>query len=462
MPRQNSPRTALAKLLEAAPLPIYAIDGQRRIVFCNSAAASWIGVAVEGLVGRRVAYHSSDSLQSEGGIAAGLCPPPSVFAGQSVRGHVSSLTSEGILVYRTAEFVPLALEPGADELGLDQSETSGGVVVFLGATDLQSSDLIASSEPHDLHRQIREARRQWADLYQIAALVGDSLPAQKFRRQANVAAKSGGSAILTGPSGSGKEYTAKAIYYARGDNASCRLATIDAEALDEELLEWTCKPLLSESPQPLTIILEQLDQLDPAAQSKLVEMFEASRGPLQVLATTAFQLDSLREQQKLAPALDSFLTGLVLELPPLRNRLEDLPAIAQVMLEQVNAQAGERQVEGFREETLDQMRLYEWPRNLDELREVVAAAHRAARSPWLRPEDLPTLLHHAVTDAVLPSRQVEPINLDEHLAEIERELIEEALQRAKGNKAQAARLLGLTRPKLYRRLENLGMADEPA
>jgi DNA-binding NtrC family response regulator len=90
----------------------------------------------------------------------------------------------------------------------------------------------------------------------------------------------------------------------------------------------------------------------------------------------------------------------------------------------------------------------------------VAEAHRHAEGPEIDADDLPRRLQLAARAAARPPRAEETIILDEFLGRVERELVRRALDRAKGNKARAARLLGMTRPRLYRRLEQLGLLDE--
>ena len=119
-----------------------------------------------------------------------------------------------------------------------------------------------------------------------------------------------------------------------------------------------------------------------------------------------------------------------------------------------------KQVGSLRADALDQLALYTWPGELDELREVIAAAHAACESHEITPADLPAVVHHASQAASQRRTSPERIVLDELLAKIEREAIERALAQANGNKTEAAELLGMTRPRLYRRLVQLGLVSE--
>jgi DNA-binding NtrC family response regulator len=155
-------------------------------------------------------------------------------------------------------------------------------------------------------------------------------------------------------------------------------------------------------------------------------------------------------------ALAGQLSTITIELPALAERKEDLPLLAQSFLEEVNARGG-KQVAGFTGEALDLLCEYSWPENLDELSAVVRQAHERSQGAEVAARNLGETIHCSAGAKVHPPRVDETIVLGEFLASVEKELIARALKRAKGNKTKAAKLLGLTRPRLYRRLVQLGM-----
>ena len=146
-------------------------------------------------------------------------------------------------------------------------------------------------------------------------------------------------------------------------------------------------------------------------------------------------------------------------MPALAERREDVPLLAQALLEEINAE-GKKQLRGFTPETLDSLAAYPWPGNIDELAAMVREAHERAEGLLIGPGDLPKRIHLAAVAARHPRRELEPIDLEKHLSGIELELIERTLRLAKGNKTKAAKLLGLTRPRLYRRMVQLGLERE--
>jgi DNA-binding NtrC family response regulator len=202
--------------------------------------------------------------------------------------------------------------------------------------------------------------------------------------------------------------------------------------------------------------LTDVDSLPHEVQPELLRIM-ISRAPIRVISTSTVPLVKATVpefSQELALALST----LVIEVPSLRDRQEDIPVLAQALLEQQNA-AGGRQVRGFSTDALDQLAAYAWPGNLTQLAEVVRAAHAAAGGLEITPGELPERIRFASEPQRVSRRRAEPIVLAEFLAKVEAELITRALRRAKGNKARAAKLLGMTRPRLYRRMVQLGLAE---
>jgi DNA-binding NtrC family response regulator len=160
-------------------------------------------------------------------------------------------------------------------------------------------------------------------------------------------------------------------------------------------------------------------------------------------------------------ALLDAISTMTIQIPPLVDRLEDLPILAQYFLEACN-RASSKQVGSLRSDALESLALYSWPGELDQLRETIEAAHAASTSHEITAADLPPIFYQAFRAATHRRREPERIVLDELLAAIEKEAIVRALAQAGGNKSVAATLLGMTRPRLYRRLVQLGLAREEA
>ena len=192
-------------------------------------------------------------------------------------------------------------------------------------------------------------------------------------------------------------------------------------------------------------------------QPDLLRWLDSVPPNLRVISTSVEPLETLAQRGEFRPDLAQRLSTLVIHLPPLTERREDIPPLAQMFLEDLNAQGG-KQLRGFKPEALDHFALYDWPGQVDELAAAVRQAFAQAEGFEIACSDLPKQLHLAAEAARFPRLPPPvPIDLEQFLAQVEAELIDRALRQAKGNKSQAARLLGMTRPRLYRRMVQLGL-----
>jgi DNA-binding NtrC family response regulator len=447
----------LARLLESAPQPVYVLDDELRIVFANEACRAWLGAGAEGLLGRRCVYHSGMELAGPEEVAAHLCPPPDVLLGQGMAASVARVAEQG-LVYRAARFVPFGFS----------AEEPLGVVAILAPGDAAEPQLPQAAaekgESLDLHEHVRRFRRQAAFRYDLGQLIGVSPAMRRARAQAELAVGTRASVLLIGPAGSGRRHVAEAIHYAAGPDSIGAILPLECSLLGAELIHTTLQVVTSDEvlrgqAGRGALLLVDADQLPAESQGPMAAAVSAANFPLRILATVTQPLAEAVRRGRYRDDLAALLSTLVIELPPLAQRREDVPLLAQAFLEEINARGG-RQLAGFTPEALDRLDTYAWPGNAAELAQVVTESHLRAAGLKITPDDLPERFRLAAEAAARPRRKDETIVLGEFLARIERELIRRALARAKGNKAKAARLLGLNRPRLYRRMQHLGLLEE--
>lgn len=461
MSSQRVHTTGLARLLNSASQPVYVLDGELTIVFLNRAAQEWVGTG-EALLGRRCTYHSGPTVDPLDAAAAGLCPPPRVFSGEVAVATVSRLAEDGRRIERRARFFPLGTEAEAllaVVAILDAEDQSPGPADTAQAAEAEEPDSIA------LHELVRRFRQEAAARYRADRLIGQGPAMQLARRQVELAADSRSSVLLVGPSGSGRQHLAAAIHYGAAHAASSvgPLASLDCSLLGADLPEAVAALMAKGKPSgeqaaPGTMLLHRIDEISTDIQVELAGFFVRRPCPWRLMATAAEPLMELARRGAFRRDLAAALSTMVIELPPLVQRRDDLPLLAQLFLEELNA-GGARQIGGFTPAALDLLDSYAWPGNLDELAQVVAEAHRQAAAREIDVGDLPERLRLVGRAAAYPRRPEETIVLEEYLGRVERELIRRALARAKGNKARAARLLGMTRPRLYRRMVQLGLEE---
>jgi DNA-binding NtrC family response regulator len=439
----------LAGLLDDSLAPVYVLDEDRRIVYCNPACARWVGISAAGLLGQRCVYHSETDDGSASAIAAGLCPPPKAFSGQPQAAIVSCLARDGTPVFRRGHFLPLS----------DGQDESAAVVAVLESSDCSSEAIAAAGDADaQLHEQLRRFRRQAAARYRADGLLGNSPAMVRARAQIELAATSGANTLVLGPQGSGKDHAAKAIHYQARENPT--LMPLDCAVLEANLLRAALRALWSPSAAvkdaAATLILRDVDCMPLEAQTDLVELLGADSRRVRVISTATRPLCEVVAGELFIPALACTLATITIELVPLCQRLEDLPIVAQAFLEEANKSSA-KQVGGFTGEALDRLAAHTWPGNVDELAAVVRESHERASAGEITARDLPNAIQWAAQAGAHPPRADESIVLGEFLAKVEKELIARAMRRAKNNKSKAARLLGLTRPRLYRRLIQLGL-----
>jgi len=315
----------------------------------------------------------------------------------------------------------------------------------------------------ELHERLRQWRRQWARRYRADRLVGESLAMRGVRAQVEAAvAASRASVLVVGPPGSGRQHVATTIHYAAASEVSGPLVPLACSVLGGEPMHSAIRSMAVRTrpegePAPGCLLFCDVDQLAIEVQAELAAVLARQSHPPRLMATARHSLLGLARRGEFRADLATLLSTIVIELPGLAERREDIPLLAQALLEDLNSR-GEKQVGGFTPEALDRLAAYAWPGNVDELAQAVAEAHGRAEGVEIGPVDLPQRLHLAAEAMAHRPRKEETIVLDEFLARVERELIARALERSKHNKAKAARLLGLTRPRLYRRMVQLGLA----
>lgn len=463
----------LSRLLESSSRPIYAVDSERRVAFCNRALADWLGLDPARIVGRLVEYHSeptndSDAGHPSTGVLADLCPPPAALAGVPCGGTIGCVARGGRLVHRRAEFIPLP----ANDVAI-AGRAAIALLVILATSDMSADELAAelSDEPttDELHRAIRRFRRSQIAKYSIESLLGECPGMRKVRAQIAAAAASRANVLVRGPQGSGRAHVARAIHYQAPVEVAGALVTLDCAVVSEDLLRRTLDAFrnAADTERRATLLVLNLEQLSTALQSQLLPIAKSSSPAMRIVATAiavserhlAGDVESVSSAPVIQPSLQHAVSTISIDVPALDDRAEDLPLLAQSFLEQCN-RGSARQVGSIRPDALDLLAIYRWPGELDELRGVIASAHSACTTHEVTPAELPVVVHHAAKAAALPRRTAEKVVLDEFLAEIEREVIQRAMERAGGNKSAAADLLGITRPRLYRRLVQLGLIGE--
>ncbi len=320
------------------------------------------------------------------------------------------------------------------------------------------------SETQRLRVELLEVRIRLHARHGFDTLIGFGPAHRRLLDQVAAAAATSIPVLIVGEPGTGKRLVARTIHQL-GARRQAPLVPFDCATLPPEVLERELFGVLegTESarlalPDGSTLLIGDILDLPRDLQGRLAANLDAR---VRLLATTVGDPEAALRAERLRADLFHALTTLVIRLSPLRERLEELPVLAQHRLERANLRGG-RQRSGFAAEALSVLLAYDWPGNLRELARVVDEGHATGEGDVIEIDDLPATIRGSLGASYNPPPlPPEVIPLDDLLTQVERRLIEHALQRARQNKSRAAELLGISRPRLYRRIKELNLPDVP-
>jgi DNA-binding NtrC family response regulator len=289
---------------------------------------------------------------------------------------------------------------------------------------------------------------------------------RRVAAQLAAARHAAGCVLFTGEAGSGREHLAR-VLHARRPHGKRAFVPVDCQRASSTELKRLLKHLADdreevEALRMGTLFLKNIASAARDVQDRLAEWLAAvagDQGP-RIMAATDCSLQELTERDEFHRELYFLLTTFVIEVPPLRKRSQDVLPLAQYFLEEGN-RAAEKQLSGFSPDAMDALRRYYWPGNVAELREVVRAAAASAAGPLVTESDLPLAFRVGQENQRIGPPPAKPLlPLEATLEQVEREQIQAALAACRNNLSKAANLLGVSRPKLYRRLEALGLLPD--
>jgi transcriptional regulator with PAS, ATPase and Fis domain len=329
-------------------------------------------------------------------------------------------------------------------------------------------------------------------------LLGASSAMRRIYDRAEAAGRARGTVLIVGESGTGKELVARAIHRA-GANPDAPFVAVNCPAIPRDLIESELFGHkrgsfsganvdyigLFRAAEGGALLLDEVTEMNLETQSKLLRVLqERSVRPVgsaaelavnvRVIASTNRRPEEAVRMGLLREDLYYRLQAHVIEIPPLRERSEDIPLLTSHFIRLFNADtAPVVPVIGIAEDAMAALLRYSWPGNVRELSNAIESAVTFGRTSRIRLGDLPQNVRQNATEVALlpaiptagaemqlaPARQLTSSS-PQTFEEIERELIERTLQIAGHNKTYAAELLHISRKKLYARLAKYGLLNE--
>ncbi len=322
----------------------------------------------------------------------------------------------------------------------------------------------------DLERELRERHR-------FQSIIGKSKKMQEIYQLMEELANLETTVLVTGETGTGKDLIAKALHYS-GQRAFKPLVTVNCSALAESLLESELfghvKGAFTGAIQDRqgrfqaanegTLLLDEIGDISPLIQLKLLRVLQEKefervgesiprKVDVRVIASTNKDLKEKVRKGEFREDLYYRLKVVEITLPPLRERLEDLPLLAEHFCHAFNERF-KKNVEGVSSEVLSRFMDYHWPGNVRELEHVIERAFVLCRGGAITLEDLPAEIRNyerAWKAAAPKSRVKEPKGAQEIL---------DTLNMTRWNKVRTARLLGISRQTVYRKIHEYELSDK--
>ena len=326
------------------------------------------------------------------------------------------------------------------------------------------------------------ALRHQLDRSSARQLLGESPEIRNLLDNISRVASSRASILIVGETGTGKELVAN-ILHQSSPRRNAALVSVNCATLPETLLESELfghergafssaverKLGLFEIADGGTLFLDEIGEMPLPLQTKLLRVLEDGRfrrlggttelhSDVRVVAATHRNLEQLLVNGGFREDLYYRLNVVTLEIPPLRERKDDLPLLALHFLQLFYSEMG-KEPPRITREAMAAFKAYHWPGNVRELRNVLERASLFCQGPQLGLDDLPE--RFPVPDAAEPA-SAPSLNsgatLPEQVEAFERELIQQALIQTRGVQAQAAELLGISRSNLQYKLKKLGLS----
>jgi len=338
--------------------------------------------------------------------------------------------------------------------------------------------ILKGLEHSRMQQEVQHLRREMRKSGRYQKLVGGTVAMQELYRMIDQLAPSNASVLITGESGTGKEVVARTIHDLSPRQPG-HFVAINCAAIPENLLEseifghekgaftgaTASRAGCFEHAHEGTLFLDEIGEMPASLQSKLLRVLEDGRirrvgsareipVDTRVLAATNVDVEERLASGKLREDLYFRLNVFTLQLPPLRERTEDIPALASHFM-QTFATENNKTLLGLSGNALELMLHYDWPGNVRELRNVMQRAVILCNEDEIQTHHLPPAVRPTVRRSQ-KSKEMLTVSFGTPLDTVEKEVILGTLDSCNGNKTRAASVLGITTKTLYSKLKRYG------
>ena len=458
-------KTTLEAVLTGTAEGVFVLDSGFRCVFFSRASERITGYSAAEMLGAdcRCAGPAESAVQADRLPPGTICPDLSALQGEAdaLRKPMRIRRKDGSTIRVQGHYIALRDERGGFNGVL-------GLLRALPARGLDEAQLHTICE--NLPAEVKRLCIAAADTYGFADVISTSSIMREPLERIRASCEHPGTVLLIGEMGTGKERVARTIH-AHTPRRGSRFVTVHCaaqkERLDQELFGNGGFDGLIRVADSGTLYLEEIGEMPPGTQAGLLHVLQ-SRHVRPVSSSRECPVDArviVSSRQPLGDAVSGGrfrddlyqqLSVITIHLPPLRERIEDIPFLVQQRLADLNAQSAHRRIEKVHAEVWPWLLRYSWPGNIRELNGAIESAFAIGSGAELIADDLPHLIRGELVELDDAADRLDQ-PLDDVLASVERRAILTALHRSEGRRSQAAREMGISRSRLYRRMEALGI-----
>ena len=332
-----------------------------------------------------------------------------------------------------------------------------------------------------LSKEVEVLRKRLGEKTAIEEVMGESSQIKQILNQINIIAPTNMTVILQGESGTGKELISQMIYQ-KSLRKDKPFVAVDCGAIPETLVESELfgyekgaftgaderKEGKFEQANSGSLFLDEIGNLSDSIQMKLLRVIQERKiqhlggkkdikVDVRIIVATKINLYDAMKAGKFRDDLFHRLNEFCIDLPPLRERKEDISVLAKYFLEEAN-NALNKNIKGFSIEVMKFFLCYDWLGNVRELKNLVKRAVLLCDSEYITSSHLSLNIAHAKENTLkLTDGLNSDVSFEDAAKEFERDLIKKALEKAEGNKIKAAKILRINRKALYRKMKSLGL-----
>lgn len=453
----------LNKIFDPIPIPMILVDRETKVKVINNSFCEFLGYSKEEMIGRKV-YDIDENTRF-----------PYVFKTKKAEIAWKHRFKNGktAIVHR----IPVMDDDGNVIYGF-------GMVLFKDIAEFEEiikKNKLLESELDLYKTRLKEltgARYSWENI------IGESEKMKRAKFLARKAAASDSNVLLLGESGTGKELFAHAIHNdSRRNNfpfVKINCAAIPSELLESELFGYEEGAFTGakrggkigkfELANKGTIFLDEISEMPLGMQAKILRVLQEKEidrvggitpipVDVRIIAATNKDLKKLVKENKFREDLYYRINVMTIEIPPLRERLEDIEVLANYLLKKLSNQMG-KYICGISNEAVELLKGYSWPGNVRELENVLERAINLTDSDYISQEHLPIYITgpEAKKQRFLTDRTFD-YSLKKVVEQAEKEAIKDCLRYTKGNKRLAAKILKISRSRLYEKLKKYNLEN---